>query len=238
MYDEERSHFANDDFSGFSEKEVRHGFIRKVYGILMAQLVITFAIMCIFIYSEPVKEFVHDPKNVWLMIVVMVATFVVLIALACCPNVRRSFPTNMILLTVFTVLEGFMLGVVSGKYKTEYVLMAVGITAVVTLSLTIFAFQTKWDFTMMGGLLFVLLIVLFCFGILCAIFRSDIANIVYSCLGALLFSAYLVFDTQMMMGGKHQYAISPEEYIFAALNLYLDIINLFLFILAIFGKKD
>ena len=36
-----------------------------------------------------------------------------------------------------------------------------------------------------------------------------------------------------MMGGGKQYALSPEEYIFAALNLYLDIINLFLFILRI-----
>ena len=38
-----------------------------------------------------------------------------------------------------------------------------------------------------------------------------------------------------MMGGKHKYSLSPEEYIFAALNLYLDIINLFLYILRIIG---
>lgn len=40
---------------------------------------------------------------------------------------------------------------------------------------------------------------------------------------------------QLMMGGSHKYSISPEEYIFAALNLYLDIINLFLYILMIVG---
>ena len=51
----------------------------------------------------------------------------------------------------------------------------------------------------------------------------------------MLMFQYLVFDTQLMMGGKHKYALSPEEYIFAALNLYLDIINLFLFILSIIG---
>ena len=42
---------------------------------------------------------------------------------------------------------------------------------------------------------------------------------------------YLVYDTQIMMGGGKMYAISPEEYIFAVLNLYLDIVNLFLYIL-------
>ena len=46
---------------------------------------------------------------------------------------------------------------------------------------------------------------------------------------------YIVFDTQLMMGGQHKYSISPEEYIFAALNLYLDIINLFLYLLMIIG---
>lgn len=43
---------------------------------------------------------------------------------------------------------------------------------------------------------------------------------------------YLVFDTQLILGGKHRrYTVSPEEYVFAALNLYLDIVNLFLLLL-------
>ncbi|XP_045209479.2 protein lifeguard 1-like isoform X1 [Mercenaria mercenaria] len=233
MYDEEAN--LAGEFSGFSDKEIRLGFIRKVYGILLMQIVVTIAIMSIFMYVPAAKEYSY--ANPWLMIVAMVLTFVLLIALACCPNVRRSFPTNFILLGLFTGLEAFMLGVVSSHYDTEAVLIAVGITAVVSLALTIFAFQTKWDFTMMGGMLFVFLIVLFCFGLLCAIIQSQFANLAYASLGALLFSAYLVFDTQMMMGGKHKYSISPEEYIFAALNLYLDIINLFLFILSIVGQS-
>ena len=46
---------------------------------------------------------------------------------------------------------------------------------------------------------------------------------------------YLVFDTQIMMGGGKAYSISPEEYIFAALNLYIDIVTLFIYILSIIG---
>lgn len=66
--------------------------------------------------------------------------------------------------------------------------------------------------------------------------RNEILSLVYACLGALLFSFYLVYDTQLMLGGKHKYSISPEEYIFAALNLYLDIVNIFLYILQIIGR--
>lgn len=40
-----------------------------------------------------------------------------------------------------------------------------------------------------------------------------------------------------MMGGKHQYSISPEEYIFAALNLYLDIIQILMYVLMIIGAS-
>jgi len=51
------------------------------------------------------------------------------------------------------------------------------------------------------------------------------------------FVQYLVVDTQMMVGGHHKYSLSPEEYIFGALNLYLDIVNIFLFILMLVGRR-
>lgn len=128
---------------------------------------------------------------------------------------------------LFVILLLFLCSV----YEKDEVLMAVGITAVVVLAITIFAFQTKYDFTMMGGFLFVALIILICFGFLMIFFHSRVLSIVYASLGALIFAMYLVYDTQIMMGGGKMYSISPEEYIFAALNLYLDIVNLFLYIL-------
>ncbi|KAL5009899.1 hypothetical protein ScPMuIL_012204 [Solemya velum] len=219
----------------FSEKTIRLGFIRKVYGILLCQLLVTMAIMAIFIYVDEVKE--YSVANPWMWYVCLVLTIIILIVLSCCPNVRRQFPTNMIFLSIFTLCEAFLLGTVASHYDQDAVLIAVGITAVVAFSLTIFAFQTKWDFTMFGGLLFVLVIVLLVFGLLCAIIQSRFMILMYAAIGALIFSAYLVFDTQLMMGGKHKYALSPEEYIFAALNLYLDIINLFMFILTLVGAS-
>merc|ERR1712080_344348 len=97
---------------------------------------------------------------------------------------------------------------------------------------------TKIDFTAMGGILVVALICLMMFGFFALIFRNNVVNIVYASLGALIFGIYIIFDTQMMMGGKHKYALDPEEYIFASLNLYLDIINLFLFILRLVGSSN
>lgn len=110
--------------------------------------------------------------------------------------------------------------------------MALIITTVVCLGLTVFAFQTKFDFTGMGTILFVAMLILFTAGIiLLFVGRSKLASILYSSFAVFLFSLYLIYDTQLMIGGKHKYSISPEEYIFAALNLYLDIVILFLHIL-------
>lgn len=50
------------------------------------------------------------------------------------------------------------------------------------------------------------------------------------------FLQFLAVDTQLLLGNK-KLALSPEEYIFAALNLYTDIINIFLYILAIVGRS-
>lgn len=114
-------------------------------------------------------------------------------------------------------------------------MLAVAITAVICGALTLFSFQTKWDFTAHGGILFCAGIVLFIFGILMVFLRNTfpILHLVYACVGALIFSAYLVYDTQLMMGGTHKCSISPEEYIFAALNIYMDIVNIFIYMLTI-----
>lgn len=186
--------------------------------------------------------------------------FVTMICMACCEGVRRTFPTNFIFLGIFTVAQSFLLGVTASRYApTEVsvpalkrfisclisyiflyfvqVLMAVGITAAVCLALTIFALQTKVDFTMMGGILLACMVVFMIFGIVAIFFKGKIITLVYASIGALLFSVYLIYDTQLMMGGDHKYSISPEEYIFAALNLYLDIVNIFIYILTIIGAS-
>lgn len=74
------------------------------------------------------------------------------------------------------------------------VLLAVGITAAVCLGLTLFAFQTKWDFTVMGGVLFVAAIVLMIFGIVAMLMPGRTMQLVYASVGALLFCVYLIYE--------------------------------------------
>ncbi|XP_071034899.1 protein lifeguard 1 [Parasteatoda tepidariorum] len=222
--------------SSFSEKAIRMAFIRKVYSILMVQLAITVGFICLFIYNESVRNYTAEHSEMIIVAIVMV--FVLMIAMACCDNVRRTFPLNFICLFLFTFVESFLLGVAACAYEAEEVMWAAGICAFICLGLTAFAFQTKYDFTMMGGFLFVALLCFVIFGFLAIFLHDRIVQLVYACVGALIFSMYLVYDTQLLIGGHHKYSISPEEYIFAALNLYLDIINLFIYILQIIGSRN
>ena len=54
--------------------------------------------------------------------------------------------------------------------------------------------------------------------------------------GAALFGLYLIVDIQLIMGNQSR-RIGMDDYVFAAINLYLDVINIFLYILRILGEK-
>lgn len=210
-------------------------FIRKVYAILMCQLLVTLGIGTLFVAHEGTKNYVRAHPSLWWIAIITV--FVTLIILSCVGETRRKAPLNFILLFIFTLAQSFLVGMAVSVQRLDSVIWAVGICTVVCLGLTIFAFQTKIDFTMMGGFLFVCVLVLLVFSIVLMFFPGKVATLIYASIGALVFSLYIVYDTQMMIGGDHKYSVSPEEYIFAALNLYIDIINLFLYILTIISSS-
>src|SRR5215208_4060603 len=105
---------------------------------------------------------------------------VTMLVLACCGEMRRKTPHNYIALFLFTVAESFLLGMISAIHAKEIVLFAVFITVVVCLALTLFAFQTKIDFTVFNGVLFVALIVLMLFGFIVMFFPGKTVLIIYS----------------------------------------------------------
>lgn len=200
------------------------------------QLGFTIGIIAIFTYNLEVKKWVRVHPQLW--IISLVISVGCAIALSCCGNLRRQYPLNFILLGVFTLCESFVLGVVASRYNTEIVIMAAGITAAICLALTLFAFQTTLDFTACGGILLVSVIILLILGIVVLFFPGKTLMMIYASAGALIFSIYLIYDTQLMIGGEHKNSISPDEYVYAALSLYLDIVNIFMYILTILGLID
>jgi len=91
----------------------------------------------------------------------------------------------------------------------------------------------------MGGFLTVVVIILLVASIIITIFFSGkLMTLVIASAAAIIFSLNIIYDTQIMVGGEHKYSITPEEYIFAALTIYVDIINIFKYILCIIGGDE
>ncbi|XP_076869434.1 glutamate receptor, ionotropic, N-methyl D-aspartate-associated protein 1b (glutamate binding) [Brachyhypopomus gauderio] len=220
--------------SGFDDKAVRRAFVRKVFLVLTVQLTVTFSFVALFTFNSNIKAFVR--ANSWTYWVSYAIFLVPLISISCCGDFRRKHPWNLIALSILTLSMSYMTGMIASFYDTHTVIMAVGITIVVCFTVVIFSLQSKYDFTSCAGVLFVCVIVLFIFGLLCIFIRNEILQIVYASLGALIFTCFLAVDTQLLLGNK-KLSLSPEEYVFGALNLYLDIINIFLFILQIVGRS-
>ena len=71
----------------------------------------------------------------------------------------------------------------------------------------------------------------------CHLQHTRIVYLIISVVGAIIFSLYLLYDLQMLMGGKTQ-ELSPDEYIFASMTIYLDVIQIFLNILQALQASD
>ena len=77
---------------------------------------------------------------------------------------------------------------------------------------------TKTDFTGLGPYFFAAVLVFMIFGFFCMIVGGPFVHKVYCCLGILLFSFHLIYDTQLMLGGG-ELSLAVDEYVLAALNL-------------------
>ncbi|XP_032388433.1 protein lifeguard 1 [Etheostoma spectabile] len=214
--------------SSFNDKTVRRAFVRKVFSILTLQLLFTFSVVCVFTFSSVIKEGVQNNMGLYLSSVIIF--LVIAIALSCCKSFSRCHPWNIVGLVVVTLSLSYMVGTTASFYNTTAVVITMGATLAISVAIIAFSAQTRYDFTICYGILLILFVDMIMFGFFCTFYYSYITDIAYGCLGALLYSLFLMVDCQLMMG-MMSYRLDPEEYINAALMLYLDIVLIFLYLL-------
>lgn len=222
-------------------REVRIGFVRKVYSILAVQLLLTTAIAAPIVMQS--REWATNHQ--WMLGLSLVGYMSMVCVMCCCQQVLRKFPTNYIFLFAITLFMSVIVGFAASMYTIQSILMCVGITGLIFIGMTAYAWNTTSDFTGAGPYLFAAMLCLMMFGFTLSIMRMcGVAippgmELVYDIGSVLLFTFFIVYDTQLMMGelGGHQIAFGIDDYVFAALNLYIDIIQLFMHLLKIFGQR-
>ncbi|KAB5562706.1 transmembrane BAX inhibitor motif-containing protein [Coniochaeta sp. 2T2.1] len=209
--------------------DIRNQFVRKVYTILTVQLLATAGVSAISFFNEGYKNWIQShPSLVWISLFGAMG-FMLLTYWK-----RHSYPTNLLFLSAFTLTEAYTISVIVSFYQTNIVLNAVVLTAGIFVFLTLFACQTKYDFTSWAPYLFGSLWALVLFGFMYMFLPySSTGELIYGGISALIFSGYILVDTQLVLRHHH-----VEEEIAAAISLYLDVINLFLAILRILNSQQ
>ncbi|XP_010259137.1 PREDICTED: BI1-like protein [Nelumbo nucifera] len=215
--------------------QLRWGFIRKVYCILAVQFLLTVVVSAVIVFVRPIAVFfVTTAAGFALYIVLIILPFILL-----CPlyYYHQKHPVNLILLGLFTVAISFSVGLTCAFTKGKIILEAAILTAVVVVSLTIYTFwaaKKGHDFSFLGPFLFAALLVLTIFGFIQMLFPLGKTTVmIYSALAAIIFCGYIIYDTDNLIK-RYSY----DEYIWAAVSLYLDIVNLFLALLDILRALD
>ena len=148
---------------------------------------------------------------------------------------KDAHPTNLYLTFGFTVAMGWGVAVTCARFQAAglglVVLEAVGLTASVTAALTAYTLKSKEDFSYLGAGLGSALWILILGGLIASLTGLPTMHFALAVGGAVIFSLYIVYDVWEISK-----RLSPDEYITAAISLYLDIVNLFLHILRILAS--
>ncbi|GAA8257537.1 Bax inhibitor-1/YccA family protein [Helicobacter pylori] len=140
---------------------------------------------------------------------------------------------NLFMLFAFTSLSGVtlvpLLGMVIAKAGLGAVWQALGMTTIVFGLMSVYALKTKNDLANMGKMLFIALIVVVVCSLINLFLGSPMFQVVIAGASAILFSLYIAYDTQNIVKGMYD---SPID---AAVDLYLDFLNVFVSILQIIG---
>lgn len=231
----------NEEFNNnqYNQKDwtdtIRLGFIRKVYGILSFQLLITVSLTIISFLVPSFSKF--QQNNSFLLYLCLFGTILTSILLLCFRSISRTVPWNYILLLIFTLCESYMISFICSVSNPNLVLMAATMTLGVVIAISIYSVYTKTDFTLFGSLFFILSAVMLLFGLFLWFSQNPVLHIIYSSIGVILFGLYLVYDTQLIVG-KHSLKLDYDDYILGSMMLYTDIIQMFLHILRLLNSSQ
>eukprot|EP00920_Eleutheroschizon_duboscqi_P029881 GHVT01072534.1.p1 GENE.GHVT01072534.1~~GHVT01072534.1.p1 ORF type:complete len:232 (+),score=22.71 GHVT01072534.1:1238-1933(+) len=124
---------------------IRHAFVRKVLGILTIQILVMFAFAACFSLIDSWRLWLSE--YAWLPLVFLFVGFIAICVVVCNPKLGRRVPLNFFLLSFITFCISWLVALGAASTSVDSFFLAIGITLVITVALTLFACQSRWDFT-------------------------------------------------------------------------------------------
>ncbi|MDB6902294.1 Bax inhibitor-1/YccA family protein [Bifidobacterium longum] len=225
----------------YNYEEARRVSVTKVYGEMTIGILVTAVVAVLGQITGAYYSFLMATGMVGL-----IGLCVVQIALAVVLGMRvtKMKPaTARVMFYVYAALMGFTLSSIFMVYDLGSIGVALGVTAAFFFALTMFGMTTKFNMLKAGPILMIGLIVLIISQIVLAFVQVDGMTKIVCAIGLILFAGMTIYDAQSTRALLTEYeAQGPEMVkkisILCALNLYLDFVNMFLYILQLLGNRD
>ena len=214
-------------------KNIQKSFIRKVLVILSCQFFLSMLMIIMAIFVEAFNNFILD--HLYLVVVACFLELFFFISLICFRNSCKKVPHNYILLFLFTFSMSYILCFMCVIISKVAVLIASISTASLVGGLAIFSACTNRDLTTKIALIVYVPIA----GLLIIIFASAfpvyITQLFVSLIIVMIFGIYLMYDIQKLIG-RFEDAYTVDDYIIAALEIYVDVVFIFKELLIVVGS--
>jgi FtsH-binding integral membrane protein len=205
----------------------RATLVRRTYGLVFISVIVTVMGVAFCLSQPALFEAVGQHP-----IITMLAMFA---PLYMAMQARREYPKNILLVLLFTFIEGIFIGpfLAIAEQRSPGIISQAGILTLSTFgALSLYAVVSKRDFSAWRSFFMVGLVVLIITSLLNMFFQSALGSLWIAGGTVLVFSGLLVFDTwRILRSGLY----TADDYVPAAVNIYLDLLNIFLAIVSLLG---
>lgn len=230
--------------TAFRERELEASaalpvLMRKVYVWMTLALVITGFTAYAVAATPNLQQLVF--ANTWVLWGLIIAEVGLVIAINAAIN-KLSLAMATLLFILYSVINGATLSVIFVAYSIGTISKVFFITAGTFAVMAFIGYVTKTDLSKMGKILFMALIGIIIATVVNLFVKSSGLDMILSYVGVLVFVGLTAYDTQkikqMLWQAGNVSENSQKVALLGALSLYLDFINLFLYLLRLFGRRD
>lgn len=235
--------FNNDGEQGliadFTDELTRKNFTKKVLALVGIMLTMCFGlVMVVKALSTGDDALIRAGYGLYSTPALIFSTVMyismLLLAICCCRGLLRKVPINFIFLFLWTMFLSHIISFLGLLYDMDTVVSAMGATALITLTVSLLVAFTNFDFSKLLPIMAIVLLGWIFVNLIALIIGWRWDSVLKGVIGATIFTIYLAIDLKMMVGGgRFQY--SEDEYVLAAINIFMDIINIFTYMLRIFS---
>jgi hypothetical protein len=211
-------------------------YLIKTYGLMSLGLALTFvtALLTALFLAPLTSSFT-------LAVILLVAQVIVVIAFS--RMLRRArFGAVVAMFVTYAILTGVSISYIFALYDMQMIVLTFAAAAISFAVLALLGFHTRQDLSSFGRIFLVGVIGLLLLSIVGYFLENSIAEILISCLGLILFLGVTAYDSQSLRrfyeanpGGEE---LSRKLSVYFAMQLYLDFINIFVYLLRLFGRSS